>query len=166
MIQVPFVDLRAQYDTIGDKVKAAILAVLEDSWFILGNRLESFERAFARYCGGGEAIGVGSGTEALQLACGLGPGDEVITVSNTFIATALAIHYAGATPVFVDIDPSTYTIAVERIEEQITPRTRAILPVHLYGQPADMEPILTATLPVSASIRPKTWGPMAMAGWC
>lgn len=145
MITVPFVDLQAQYATIRERVQVAINEVLDTGWFILGRHVESFERAFAEYCGGGEAIGVGSGTEALHLAlraCNVGPGDEVITVSNTFIATALAIDYVGATPVFVDIDPLTYTIDVTQIEAYITPRTKAIIPVHLFGQPADLDPIL------------------------
>jgi len=145
MIQVPFVDLQAQYVTIRDEIQVAIQGVLDAGWFILGHHVESFEKAFAGYCGGGEAIGVGSGTEALHLAlqaCGVGPGDEVITVSNTFVATALAIDYVGAKPVFVDIDPVMYTIDVTQVEAYITPRTKAILPVHLFGQPADMDPIL------------------------
>src|SRR5512136_1643413 len=113
MIPVPFVELQTQYASIHDQIQAAINKVLDSGWFILGRQVESFERAFAEYCGGGEAIGVGSGTDALHLAlraCGIGPGDEVITVSNTFIATALAIDYAGATPVFVDVDPHTYNM--------------------------------------------------------
>ena len=131
--------------SLHDEIQAAINKVLDAGWFILGRQVESFERAFAEYCGGGEAIGVGSGTDALHLAlraCGIGPGDEVITVSNTFIATALAVDFVGATPVFVDIDPATYCIDVAQIEARITPRTKAILPVHLFGQPADMDPIL------------------------
>jgi dTDP-4-amino-4,6-dideoxygalactose transaminase len=145
MIQVPFVELKTQYAEIHDQIQAAINAVLNGGWFILGRHVESFERAFAEYCGGGQAIGTGSGTDALHLAlraCGLGRGDEIITVSNTFIATALAIDYAGAKPVFVDIDPSTYNMDVAQIEVSITTRTKAILPVHLFGQPADMDPIL------------------------
>jgi dTDP-4-amino-4,6-dideoxygalactose transaminase len=146
MTSVPFVDLRAQYAAIHDEVQVAIGKVLDDSWFILGRYVESFEKKFAEYCGGGEAIGVGSGTEALHLAlraCGVGPGDEVITVANTFIATALAIDYVGAKPVFVDIDPITYTIDVKQVEAHITPRTKAILPVHLFGQSADLDAILS-----------------------
>jgi dTDP-4-amino-4,6-dideoxygalactose transaminase len=145
MIPVPFVELRTQYASIHDQIQAAINKVLDAGWFILGQQVESFERAFAEYCGGGEALGVGSGTDALHLAlraCGIGRGDEVITVSNTFIATALAVDYVGATPVFVDIDPATYNMDVTQIEARVTPRTKAILPVHLFGQPADMDPIL------------------------
>lgn len=145
MVTVPFVDLGVQYGQINATIQTAINSVLESNWFILGNHLKSFETAFAEYCGGGEGIGVGSGTDALHLAllaCGVGAGDEVITVSNTFIATALAIDYVGAKSVFVDVDPATYNMDVTQIESHITPHTKAILPVHLYGQPADMDPIL------------------------
>lgn len=144
-MQVPFADLKVQYAAIRDEIQVAVNEVLDAGWFILGHQVESFEKEFAAYCGGGEAIGVGSGTEALHLAlqaCGVGPGDEVITVANTFVATALAIDYVGATPVFVDVDPVTYMIDVQQIEPHITPRTKAILPVHLFGQPADLDPIL------------------------
>jgi dTDP-4-amino-4,6-dideoxygalactose transaminase len=144
-IEVPFVDLRAQYATIRDETRTAINGVLDASWFILGHHVASFEEKFSAYCGGGEAIGVGSGTEALHLAllaCGVGPGDEVITVANTFIATALAIDYAGGTSIFVDVDPVTYNIDVTQVEARITSRTKAILPIHLFGQPADLDPIL------------------------
>jgi len=119
--------------------------VFKRSWFILGQELESFESDFAAYCAASHCVGVGSGTEALHLAlraCGIGPGDEVITVSHTFIATALAIVWLGAVPVFVDIDPQTFTLDPAKLAEAITPRTRAILPVHLYGQCADMDPIM------------------------
>lgn len=145
MMNVPFVDLHAQYVTIRDEIQAAVSEVLENGWFILGRHVESFEEKFTEYCGSGQAIGVGSGTEALHLAlraCGVGQGDEVITVANTFIATALAIDYTGAMPVFVDVDPVTYNIDVTQVEARITSRTKAILPVHLFGQPADLEPIL------------------------
>jgi len=144
-MNVPFVDLRVQYSTICDQIQAAINEVLDSGWFVLGRHVELFEKEFAEYCGSGEAVGVGSGTEALHLAleaCGIGPGDEVITVSHTFIATALAISWTGATPVFVDIDQLTYTIDVNQAAEAITPCTKAILPVHLYGQCADMDPLL------------------------
>jgi dTDP-4-amino-4,6-dideoxygalactose transaminase len=146
MIKVPFVDLIAQYATIRAPIQAALNEVLDSGWFVLGQHVESFEKAFADYCGGGHAIGVGSGTEALHLAllaCGVGAGGEVITVSNTFIATALAIDYVGAKPVFVDIDLVTYNVDVRQISARITPRTKAILPVHLFGQPADLDPILS-----------------------
>ena len=145
MIPVPLVDLKVQYRVIHDQINAVVNDIFDGGWFILGPHVESFERAFAKYCGGGEAIGVGSGTDALFVAlraCGLGPGDEVVTVSNTFIATAFAIENVGATPVFVDIDPLTFNIDVTQIEAKITTHTKAILPVHLFGQPADMDPIL------------------------
>ncbi len=145
MTKVPFVDLNAQYAAIRISVDEAMQEVVDRGWFILGPRVETFETAFADYCGGGEAIGVGSGTDALHLAlraCAVGPGDEVLTVSHSFIATALAIDYVGATPVFVDIDPVSYTMDVSNVESSITARTRAILPVHLYGQAVDLDPIL------------------------
>ncbi len=141
-MNVPFVDLQAQYASIRGHIQVAISDVLDTSWFVLGRRVESFEKKFAAYCGGGQAIGVGSGTEALHLAllaCDVGAGDEVISVANTFVATALAIDYVGATPVFVDVDPVTYLIDVPKIEARITARTKAILPVHLFGQPADLD---------------------------
>jgi len=127
------------------QMQAAIDGVLDSGQFILGPNVAAFEEEFAAYCGARYAIGVGSGTEALHLAllaCGVGVGDEVISVANTFIATALAIECVGARPVFVDIDPTSYTIDVAQIEARITPRTKAILPVHLYGLIADMDPIL------------------------
>ena len=142
---IPFVDLKAQYRSIKGEVDAAILGVLESCEFTLGSEVVAFEKEFAAYCGAAYGIGVNTGTSALHLAllaAGVGPGDEVITVPFTFIATASAIDYTGATPVFVDIDPRTFTIDVSAIESAITPRTKAILPVHLYGQPADMDPIL------------------------
>lgn len=142
---VPFVDLKAQHDLLAHELNEAIQRVMVRSWFILGAELEAFEAEFAAYCGVKHCVGVGSGTEALHLAlraCGVGPGDEVITVSHTFIATALAIVWTGATPVFVDIEPESYTIDPAQIARAITPKTRAILPVHLYGQCADMDPIL------------------------
>ena len=142
---IPFVDLKAQYRSIKGEVDAAILGVLESCEFTLGSEVVAFEKEFAAYCGAAYGMGVNTGTSALHLAllaAGVGPGDEVITVPFTFIATASAIDYTGATPVFVDIDPHTFTIDVSAIEAAITPRTKAILPVHLYGQPADMDPIL------------------------
>src|ERR1035437_488399 len=142
---IPFVDLRAQYHSIKQEVDAAIARVLENSAFILGSEVAAFEKEFAAYCGALYAAGVNSGTSALHLAllaAGVGPGDEVITVPFTFVATVAAVGYTGARPVFVDIDPRSYTIDVGRIEAAITPRTKVILPVHLYGQPADMDPIL------------------------
>ena len=142
---IPLVDLRAQYRSIKPEVDAAIGRVLESSQFILSDEVERFEEEFAAYCQARYAIGVNSGTSALHLALlasGVGPGDEVITVPFTFVATAAAIEYTGAFPVFVDIDPETLTMDPTKIEAAITERTRAILPVHLYGQPADMDPIL------------------------
>jgi len=142
---VPFVDIYGQYDKIREEIQSAINGVLDSGWFILGQNVASFEKEFAAYSEAKYGVGVGSGTEALHLAlltCGVGPGDEVITVANTFIATALAIEYAGASPVFVDIDPVSFTMDVGQIEGKISPRTKAILPVHLFGQPADMDPIL------------------------
>jgi dTDP-4-amino-4,6-dideoxygalactose transaminase len=144
-ITVPFVDLKAQHDLLAQELNEAIQRVMTRSWFILGAELEAFEAEFAIYCGVKHCVGVGSGTEALHLAlraCGVGPGHEVITVSHSFIAAALAIVWTGATPVFVDIDSESYTINPAQIAHAITPKTRAILPVHLYGQCADMDPIL------------------------
>lgn len=142
---IPFLDLKAQYHSIKREVDDAVAGVLESSQFILGSAVKEFEGAFATFCGARLAVGVNSGTSALHLAflaLGIGPGDEVITVPFTFVATVAAIRYTGATPVFVDIDPVSYTIDVTQIERAITQRTKAIVPVHLYGQPADMDPIL------------------------
>lgn len=142
---IPFVDLKAQYHSIKAEIDAAISNVLENSSFILGSEVAAFEEEFAAYCGSGIGIGVNSGTSALHLAllaAGIGEGDEVITTPFTFVATVAAIRYAGARPVFVDIDPVSYNIDPAGIEAVITPRTKAIMPVHLYGQPADMDPIL------------------------
>jgi dTDP-4-amino-4,6-dideoxygalactose transaminase len=143
--RVPFVDLAAQHATIHPQLTRAAARVLRDADFILGRDVERFEEAFAQYCGCEYAVGVDSGTSALQLtleAYHIGAGDEVIAPANTFIATALAISCAGATPVLVDVDPRAHTLDVERLEDAITDRTRAILPVHLYGQPADMDAVL------------------------
>lgn len=144
-MKVPFVDLKAQYDAIRYEVAAAIQRVLESTAFAAGPFVAQFEKEFARFCGTRYALGVGSGTSALWLAlvaCGVGPGDEVITVPNTFIATAEAISRAGARPVFVDIDAETYLMKPELLEAAITLRTKAIIPVHLYGQVADMDRIM------------------------
>lgn len=141
---LPLFDLKTQYQSIREEIRAALDQVLDNSHYILGPEVASFERNFARYCGVQYAIGVNSGTSALHLAVlasGIGAGDEVITVPMTFVATAAAIRYAGATPVFVNVDPVTLTMDVNQIEAAITPRTKAILPVHLYGHPADMDPI-------------------------
>ena len=142
---IPYADLRRQYRAIKPEIDEAVLRVLDSTQFILGEEVVAFEREFAAYCGTADAIGVNSGTSALHLAllaAGIGPGDEVITVPFTFVATAAAIVYTGATPVFVDIDPGTFTMAPGAIEQVITPRTKAIMPVHLYGHAADMDPIL------------------------
>lgn len=142
--QVPFVDLSAQYPTIAPEINEAIAKVIHDTDFILGREVGLFEEEFAAYCEAKYAVGVDSGTSALELALRayeIGPGDEVITAANTFIASALAISHAGAKPVLVDVDPFTYTIDVAGIAKAITARTKAILPVHLYGHPAHMDPI-------------------------
>jgi dTDP-4-amino-4,6-dideoxygalactose transaminase len=142
---IPFVDLQAQYRALKPEIDAAVLRVLEQAQFILGPAVASFERDFAAFCGTREAVGVNSGTSALHLAllaAGVGPGDEVITVPYTFVATVAAIEYAGAKPVLVDVEPDYWTMDPAKLEAAITPRTKAIMPVHLYGQPADMDPIL------------------------
>src|SRR4051812_13133154 len=145
-MRVPFVDLKAQYRTIRDDVQSAFDEVLTSMDFVLGSNLRAFEAEYAAYCQSKYAIGVANGTDALFLAlraCGVGPGDEVITVSHSFIATVEAIIMLGATPVYVDIDPETYTLDPEKLPGALSPRTRAIVPVHLYGQMADMDPIMT-----------------------
>ncbi len=142
---IPFVDLKAQYASIKDEVNAAIQGVLQTCQFTLGTEVAAFETEFAAYCQAKHGIGVNTGTSALHLAllaANIGPGDEVITVPFTFVATVSAICYAGARPVFVDIDPRTFNIDPCQIEAAITDKTKAILPVHLYGQPADMDPIV------------------------
>jgi dTDP-4-amino-4,6-dideoxygalactose transaminase len=141
---IPFVDLKAQYAAIRTEVNEAIARVLESCEFTLGSEVAAFEQEFAAYCSARQGIGVNTGTSALHLAllaAGVGPGDEVITVPFTFVATVSAICYTGATPVFVDVDPQSYTMDPGGIGAVITRRTRAIIPVHLYGQPADMDPI-------------------------
>lgn len=142
---IPFVDLKAQYHSIKPEIDDAVLRVLESTQFVLGSEVASFEKAFATYCQVDHAMGVNSGTSALHLAllaAGVGPGDEVITVPFTFVATVAAIGYTGARPVFVDIDPSSFTMDPNLLEAAITKNTRVIMPVHLYGQCADMDPIL------------------------
>ena len=143
--KIPFVDLQAQYQSIKSDVDAAIAAVLTRGDFILGGDVSKFEEEFAAFCGVTHCLGVANGTDALKLAleaCGIGPGDEVITTAHTYIATALAISQCGARPVLVDCEPEFFLIDVSKIEAAITPKTKAILPVHLYGQSADMDPIL------------------------
>jgi dTDP-4-amino-4,6-dideoxygalactose transaminase len=144
-MKVPFLDLKAQYDSIKDEIAAAIQEVLDSCSFAGGPFVERFEKEWAAYCGVKHAIGVGNGTDALWLSLlsmGIGPGDEVITVPNTFIATAEGISLTGATPVFVDVCDKYYTLNPELLEAAITPRTKAVIPVHLYGQMADMDPIM------------------------
>ena len=142
---IPYLDLKAQYHSIKTEIDAAVMRVLESTQYILGEEVAAFEREFAGYCHASQAIGVNSGTSALHLAllaAGIGPGDEVITVPFTFVATVSAICYTGATPVFADIEPDYFTMDPSKIEAAITPKTKAIMPVHLYGQPADMDPIM------------------------
>jgi len=142
---IPFLDLKAQYRQIKPQIDAAIARTLESTQFVLGPEVAAFEERFADYCEVDHAIALNSGTSALHLAllaAGIGPGDEVITVSMTFVATTAAILYAGATPVFVDVRPDTWTMDPELISARITPRTRAIMPVHLHGLMADMDPIM------------------------
>ncbi len=144
-MKIPLVDLRAQYESIKDEIQAAIRRVLETSQFILGKEVEAFEEEFARYLGVRYAVGTSSGTSALHLTLlglGIGPGDEVITVSQTFVATIEAICWVGARPVLVDIEEATYNMDPTRLEFAITKKTKAIIPVHLYGHPADLDPIL------------------------
>jgi dTDP-4-amino-4,6-dideoxygalactose transaminase len=142
---VPLVDLRAQYTTIRSEVEEAMAEVLERCDFVLGEAVERFEASFAAYCEVPHAVGVDTGISALELilrAWGIGPGDEVITAANSFIASASAISFTGATPVLVDVDRDSYLISIEAVARAITPRTRAIMPVHLYGQPVDMDPLM------------------------
>ena len=144
-MKVPFLDLRAQNDPLRDEILASIEEVIGMSAFAGGPFVAKFEEEFAAYCGTQTAVGVGNGTDALWfalLALGVGPGDEVITVAHTFMATAEAISFCGAKPVFVEIDEETYTMDPALLERAITPRTKAIVPVHLYGQMADMDPIM------------------------
>lgn len=142
---IPLVDLQAQYASIRTQVDAAMQRVLDDANFIMGAQVRAFEEHFARWCGAAACVGTSSGTSALELAlraCNVGAGDEVITVAHTFIATAEAISAVGATPVFVDIDARTGLLDVSLLADAIRPRTRAIVPVHLYGQPCDMDGIM------------------------
>jgi dTDP-4-amino-4,6-dideoxygalactose transaminase len=145
-VQVPLVDLVSQFRSIKPEVMAAIEAAIESSQLFLGPNTTAFEQEFAAYCGARHAVALGNGTDALHLAmraAGIGAGDEVITVSHTFIATIEAIDQVGARAVLVDVDPRTYTLAVDQIEQRISPRTRAIVPVHLYGRLADMDAIMS-----------------------
>jgi dTDP-4-amino-4,6-dideoxygalactose transaminase len=143
---IPLLDLKAQYRSIRSELDAAVLDVLASTQYVLGEEVDDFEREFATYCGATHGVAVNTGTSALHLAllaAGVGEGVEVITTPFTFVATVAAIRYAGARPVFVDIDPRTFTIDVDRLEAAITPRTKAIVPVHLYGQMADMDAIMS-----------------------
>ena len=145
MRSIPLVDLKAQYAAIRPEMRAAIDAVLEHAQFINGPEVADFEQRFAAFCEAEFAVGVGNGTDALALALnalGVGPGDEVITTANTFIATAEVIATAGATPVFVDVDPHHFNMTAEGLSAAITPKTKAAIPVHLYGQPAPMAEIM------------------------
>ena len=142
---IPLVDLKAQYRTIRDEVRFAIDEVLEGMHLTIGPNVRAFDQEFAAFCGTKHAIGVGSGTDALQLAIralGISSGDEVITVSHTFFATVEAILYSGARPILVDVDPKTFNMDLVAATEAITPRTKAIMPVHLYGRTVDMKPLL------------------------
>jgi dTDP-4-amino-4,6-dideoxygalactose transaminase len=143
-MRVPILDLKTEYQELRDEILPALDRVCEKSAFVLGEEVDQFEREFASYCGVKHCVALSSGTAALHLgllALGVQPGDEVITSTNTFLATAEAITYCGARPVFVDIDPDTANLDPARIERAVTPRTRAIIPVHLYGRPADMDAI-------------------------
>lgn len=142
---IPFLDLKGQYKEIKPQVDAAVARVIESAQFVLGPEVAAFEERFAAYCDVRHCVALNSGTSALHLAllaAGVGPGDEVITVSMTFVATTAAILYCGAKPVFVDVDPDTWTMDPNLLKAAITPRTKAILPVHLHGLMADMDPII------------------------
>ncbi|MGZ6388548.1 MAG: DegT/DnrJ/EryC1/StrS family aminotransferase, partial [Ktedonobacterales bacterium] len=144
--EIPLVDLHAQYEPLKGQILNAIASVLDSMHLMQGPQQHAFEEEFARFCGSREAVGVSNGTDALELAlraAGVQPGDEVISQPNTFIATAEAISAVGARPVFVDVDDCTAGLDPVRLESHITPRTRAIIPVHLYGRPADMDPIVS-----------------------
>jgi dTDP-4-amino-4,6-dideoxygalactose transaminase len=143
-VTVPFLELKPTYDELRNEFDAAYHRVMDSGWYLLGEEIEAFEREFAAYCEAKHCVAVGNGLDALHLilrAYDIGAGDEVIVPTNTFIATWLAVSYAGATPVPVEPDPKTFNIDPQQIEAAITPRTKAIMPVHLYGHPADMDPI-------------------------
>jgi dTDP-4-amino-4,6-dideoxygalactose transaminase len=144
-VKVPFLDFVLPYEELKAELDEAYLRFMRSAWYILGKEVEAFESEFAAYCGAQHCVGVGNGLEALHLilrAYGIGAGDEVIVPSNTYIATWLAVSYTGAKPVPVEPDPETFNLDPRRIEDALTPRTKAIMPVHLYGQPADMDPIM------------------------
>jgi dTDP-4-amino-4,6-dideoxygalactose transaminase len=144
-LRIPAEDLTRQYREIAPEVRHAIDEVLPTGKYILGPAVQAFEREWAAYCEAQFSLGISNGTEALHLAllaAGVGPGDEVVTVCNTYVATAFAVTYLGATPVFVDVDPVTYNMTAEAVERALTSRTKAIIPVHMYGQAVDMDPIV------------------------
>jgi len=144
-LAIPAENITRQYQQIKDEINAAIAEVLPTGNYVLGPNVQAFEQEFAAYCQTKYSLGISNGTEALHLAlvaCGVGPGDEVITVPNTYIATAFAISYTGATPVLADVDPVTFNIDLAQLEAKITPQTKAILPVHLYGQVVEMDPLM------------------------
>lgn len=144
-MKVPFLDFVGPYAELKAELDEAYFRFMQSAWYILGREVEAFEQEFASYCGVRHCVGVGNGLEALHLilrAYGIGPGDEVIVPSNTYIATWLAVSYAGAVPVPVEPDPRTYNLDPSQVEAAITARTKAVMPVHLYGQPADMDPIM------------------------
>lgn len=144
-MKVPFLDFVGPYEELKAELDDAWSRFMRSAWYVLGREVEAFEEEYAAYCGAGYCVGVGNGLEALHLilrAYGIGAGDEVIVPSNTYIATWLAVSYAGATPVPVEPDPRTFNLDPARVQEALTPRTKALMPVHLYGQPADMDPLL------------------------
>jgi dTDP-4-amino-4,6-dideoxygalactose transaminase len=144
-LRIPAENITRQYAQIKDEIADAIAAVLPTGRYTLGPQVTAFEQEFAAYCHTTHCLGIANGTEALHLAllaCGVGPGDEVITVPNTYVATVFAVSYCGATPVFVDVDPLTFNMDPGLVEARITERTKVLLPVHLYGQPVDMDPLL------------------------
>jgi dTDP-4-amino-4,6-dideoxygalactose transaminase len=143
-VRVPFLDLKAAHAELRAELDAAYARVMDSGWFVLGDELAAFEAEFAAYCGARHCVGVGNGLDALHLilrAMQIGPGDEVIVPANTYIATWLAVSYAGAAPVPVEPDPRTFNLDPARVEAAVTPRTKAVMPVHLYGQPADVDAV-------------------------
>src|SRR5262245_3405284 len=143
-MQVPFLNLKAQNQAIWSEIQASLEPVIQEAQFILGPGVERFEKSFAQYIGTKHCVGLNNGTSALQMAliaCDIGPGAEVITTPATWISTSWALSYVGAKPVYVDIDPVTYTLDPSLVKKAITPRTRGLLPVHLYGQAADLAPL-------------------------
>ena len=155
MIEVPFLDLKASYTEVEVELDAAYKEVMQSGWYVLGDQLTTFEREYSDFCGSELCVGVANGLDALTLsllACGVGSGDEVIVPSNTYIATWLAVSRIGATPVPVEPDPMTYNITVSGIKPAITPKTKAIIPVHLYGQPADVDAITKLARPLGLKV--------------